>query len=105
MSNYAHVGKVEFSIADGTVGGRPQFRAVEISVGVRADTGEVLTSVDGKNGGPWPRLAPAKASELAVLLARAAEQADALATAYQAYQAALQAAEDKFAEALKGETK
>ncbi|QAX95600.1 hypothetical protein I5H03_gp046 [Mycobacterium phage Nibb] len=103
MSNFAQVGTVIVPTAGSSIG-KPRFAAVEpveVLVGVRADLGEVVVQVDG-NKGALPPLVPEKAAQLGVLLGNGAAMAAELAEAYRSYQAALQAAEDKLAAAMKG---
>ncbi|AVO21996.1 hypothetical protein I5G90_gp42 [Mycobacterium phage Adonis] len=90
-NNFVHVGKV-------TVPTRASWRVkavedVEIVVGVRADLGEVVVSIDGQRNGTLPSLTGPQASALAELLDLAAGSAAALSEAYQTYQATLQQAE------------
>ncbi|ASR85262.1 hypothetical protein I5H06_gp42 [Mycobacterium phage SirPhilip] len=94
MSNFVHVGKVQ--PAD------PRRDDRVLTVGVRADLGEVMVSVDGRNQ-PVPPLTPEQAKVLAGRIERAAAVASSLAEAYRSYQAALQEAEDTLAQAFSRE--
>ncbi|QFG09446.1 hypothetical protein I5H08_gp041 [Mycobacterium phage Yuna] len=100
MSNWAHVGNVSVPMNRGKLGGREFVENVEVQVGVRADLGEVVVQVDGNTKGVLPTLQPDQAAAFGTLLARAAGAAGELATAYKSYQDALQAAEDRLAEAM-----
>lgn len=95
MSNFAHVGKVVVPSSGRTV------EDVEVLVGVRADLGEVVVQVDGRTVA-LPSLPSEQAAAIGALLSRAAGAASELAAAYEAYQGALQAAEDRLAEAMGG---
>ncbi|ASR85659.1 hypothetical protein SEA_AMGINE_58 [Mycobacterium phage Amgine] len=95
MSNFVHVGRVSLT-------GRRGAEDVDVVVGVRADHGEVVLSVDGCQS-PVPPLNVDQAQRLATLVASAATKASELAAAYRTYQSALQAAEDAFAEATRRE--
>lgn len=94
-NNFVHVGRVTVPVSKGSIG-KPRALAVEdieIVVGVRADLGEVVVSIDGQHNGVLPPLTAPQASALAELLDLAAGSAASLAAAYQTYQAALQQAE------------
>ncbi|AEK08020.1 hypothetical protein ANAYA_61 [Mycobacterium phage Anaya] len=94
-NNFVHVGKVTVPVSRGSIGKPrvPVVEDVEIVVGVRADLGEVVVSIDGQRNGTLPSLTGPQASALAELLDLAAGSAASLSEAYQTYQATLQQAE------------
>lgn len=102
-NNFVHVGEVTVPT------GRPMkwpdsgVEAIRVVVGVRADLGEVVVSIDGQRNGSLPSLTASQAAELAVHLDRAAGVASSLAEAYQTYQATLQQAEATLAQAFSRE--
>ncbi|WNM68999.1 hypothetical protein SEA_TRIBLETROUBLE_58 [Mycobacterium Phage TribleTrouble] len=89
MSNFVHIGRVAAHRAD-------------VVVGVRADLGEVVVSIDGRNQ-PLPPLTPDNAKALAGHLERGAGVAKTLSDAYQTYQQQLKAAEDALTQAFSRE--
>ncbi|QBP31643.1 hypothetical protein SEA_NIKLAS_61 [Mycobacterium Phage Niklas] len=102
-NNFAHVGRVVIP-SDHPLS--PSLRGMvnkaAVIVGVRADLGQVVVAVDGERGAPMPTMPPAQAAQLGAMITQAAAAADELHAAYKAYQAALDDAERKLAEAMKG---
>ncbi|ASR87230.1 hypothetical protein SEA_LASTHOPE_62 [Mycobacterium phage LastHope] len=99
-NNFVHVGKVSVPTGRKLVWPDSGVEAVEVVVGVRADLGEVVVSIDGKRNGTLPSLTAGQAAELAVHLERAAGVASSLAEAYRTYQDALKSAEVDLAQAF-----
>ncbi|QNJ58280.1 hypothetical protein SEA_ELLIE_55 [Mycobacterium phage Ellie] len=103
MSNFALVGKVNIGNCGKRIGGKA-VEDSEVIVGVRADLGEVVVTIDGRHDN-LPSLAADTAAQIGSLMVAAAGAASELAAAYTSYQQALQDAEDKLAEALNGGAK
>ncbi|ASR86339.1 hypothetical protein SEA_AMOHNITION_59 [Mycobacterium phage Amohnition] len=94
--NFVLVGLIDVALGKKVVGLAVKGKVV---VGVRADLGQVIVSLDGATGAPLPPLTVDQAQRFATLVAQAATKAGELAAAYRTYQQTLSEAARQFDEA------